>query len=369
MRGPLEIYRRWFGGTKADPEAMHTPVYPIVHAAEVTVEVHAANGVQWDEPLLSGALEDFGRYLSGEVKVISGPAFTLEADADGSVTWEQVKDLVGGLPLHGPFGITMVIVPRIRDREVGTGYCIWRPDGGHCVVIQAPWASTCIRRTGFWRVYGARWIILHELCHTLHLPARREHRAALAHCTHACCVLFGGGKGRVVAHVLMRGLRRPGLCQDCQEELRQCRVEGHRMDDGPEAAMAWYTRRIELNPEHARAYAYRGEEHWRRGQLLEAIADLSRAIELNDQAAAWYSFRGFLYMQSKQRALAIEDLRQCLALRPDNAVAKANLDELLAGSPADGAEAGSGDVSTDGGSVGAAGPGVGAGEGGSAGRC
>ena len=338
MAGLLEMYSRWFGGAKADPEAMHTPVYPIVHAAEVTVEVHSANGVQWDEPLLSDALADFGRYLSGKVKIISGSALSLEGAADGSVTWEQVYSLVGGLPLRGPFGITMVSVPRIRDREVGTGYCIWRPDGGHCVVIQAAWASRCIRRTGSWRGYAARWIILHELCHTLHLPARREHRAALDHCTHACCVLFGGGKGRVLAHVLMRGLRRPGLCQDCQEELRQCRVEGHRMDDGPEAVIAWYTRRIELNPEHARAYAYRGEEHWRRGQLQEAIADLSRAIELDDKTAAWYSFRGMLYMRSKQRAAAIEDLRRCLVLRPDNEIAKLNLDELLASSPADGTE-------------------------------
>lgn len=333
----LENYRRWFGGAKADLEAMDTPVYPIVHAAAVAVEVHAVNGGRWDEALLSDALEDFGRYLSGKVKVIAGSALSLDVDADGSVTWEQVQGLVDALPLLGPFAITMVSVPRIRDRKAGTGYCIWRPDGGHCVVIQAAWASRCIRRAGFWKGYSARWIVLHELCHTLHLPARREHRGALDHCTHAGCVLFGGGKGRVVAHVLMRGSRRPDLCQDCQEELRQCRVEGHRVDDGPEAVMAWYTRRIELNPERARAYAYRGEEHWRRGELSEAIADLSRAIELNDKAAAWYSFRGFLYMRNNQRAAAIEDLRQCLALRPDNAVAKANLDELLAGSAAEGA--------------------------------
>lgn len=340
MRGPLEMYRRWFGGAKADPEAMETPVYPIVHAAEVTVEVHAVNGVRWDEPLLADVLRDFGRYLSGEVKVISGPALSLEADADGSVTWQQVMDLVGGLPLHGPFGITMVSVPRIRDREIGADCCIWRPDGGHCVVMQAAWASTCIRRTGFWQGYSARWIILHELCHTLCLPARREHRAALDHCTHANCVLFGGGKVRVWVHVLMRGLRRPGLCQDCQEELRQCRVEGHRIDDGSEAVMTWYTRTIELNPEHAWPYAYRGEQYWRRGQVQEAIADLSRAIELDDQAADWYRFRGSMYMLSMQWAAAIEDLRRCLALRPDNAAAKANLDELLASSPGDGAEEG-----------------------------
>ena len=346
MPGLLEMYRRWFGGSKADPEAMDTPVYPIVHAAEVTVEVQAVNGVRWDDALLSDALADFGRYLSGEVKVVSGPALTLEADADGSVTWQQVMGLVEGLPLRGPFGITMVSVPRIRDREVGTGYAIWRPDGGHCVVIQAAWASRCIRRTGFWQGYSARWIILHELCHTLHLPARREHRAALDHCTHACCVLFGGGKGLVVASVLMRGLRRPGLCQDCQEELRQCRVEGHRMDDGPEAVMGWYSRVIELNPARAWPYAYRGEQHWRRGQLQEAIADLSRAIELDDKTADWYRFRGSLYMLSKQRAAAIEDLRRCLVLQPDNAIAKANLDELLASSPADGAEAGHRDAAT-----------------------
>ncbi len=102
--------------------------------------------------------------------------------------------------------------------------------------------------------------------------------------------------------------------------------------------MEWYTRRIELNPEHARAYAYRGEEYFRRGRIEEAIVDLSRAIELDDKTAAWYSFRGLLYMRSKQRAAALADLRRCLVLKPDNAIAKANLDELLASSPADGAE-------------------------------
>ena len=338
MAGLLEMYSRWFGGAKADPEAMDTPVYPIVHAVEVTVEVHAVNGVRWNEPLLSDALEDFGRYLSGEVRIITGPALALDGAADGSVTWEQVDSMVGSLPLRGPFHIAMVIVPRIRDR--GVGYCIWRPDGGYCVVIQSmhPPERARFRWLAAWYRYAQRSHIVHELCHTLHLPSRKHHRAALEHCTNTSCVLFPWGNFRVWAKAMMHGFGRPGLCRECFGELQEGMAD-HR-PPGTDAVMDWYTQRVKLNPTAARAYAYRGEEYLRRGQLDEAITDLSRAIELDDQTAAWFSFRGLLYMRSKQRAAALEDLRRCLVLRPDNPFAKANLDELLASSPADGTEAG-----------------------------
>ena len=320
-----DIYRDYFRGAKADPHAMDTPVYPIAWAAKVVVETHEVNGARWDRALLNDAVADFGRYLSAQLRMCNGPELSLPADPERSVSWEQVSAEVSRLPSRGLSSIAMVLVPRIRDRRPGAGACIWRPDGGHCIVMQAGDPRNGVRWAS-WRRYKLRWHLLHELCHTLHLPSRRQHRATGDHCTLSSCVLFSRGNFRVWADALMRGCRRPGLCRACVEELAAGRAEA---DSGGDALLSWYTRRIQLNPTIAAAYAYRGEEFMRRGQLKDAIADLTCAIELDAMTPAWWSFRGSLYCRSGNSAAAEADLRRCLDLQPGNQAARTTLDALF----------------------------------------
>ena len=94
------------------------------------------------------------------------------------------------------------------------------------------------------------------------------------------------------------------------------------------------TEAIELNPQNAVAYNYRGS--LRNGKALvkilvdkkvsegeklrkEAIADLNRAIQLKSDYSEAYGNRGFTYFMAKNYSQAITDYNRAIALDPNKA--------------------------------------------------
>ncbi|WP_036479069.1 tetratricopeptide repeat protein [Myxosarcina sp. GI1] len=90
------------------------------------------------------------------------------------------------------------------------------------------------------------------------------------------------------------------------------------------AAIADYSRSIELAPEYPDAYlnrgiAYEGQRRW---QL--ALADYNRVLEIDDRDPTAYNNRGNAKAGQEKWQEALDDYNQAVSLAPDFALARAN---------------------------------------------
>jgi Flp pilus assembly protein TadD len=60
-------------------------------------------------------------------------------------------------------------------------------------------------------------------------------------------------------------------------------------------------------------------------QYISAISELNQAIELNPEYADAYVYRGALYLQVRQTDQGVADLRKALAIDPQNESAQRDL--------------------------------------------
>ena len=67
------------------------------------------------------------------------------------------------------------------------------------------------------------------------------------------------------------------------------------------------TTAIQLDPEFAEAYAYRGLAHYRLGNYDAAMQDYDTAVTLSPDLAEPYYFRAILHGQRKDHENAIDD--------------------------------------------------------------
>jgi tetratricopeptide (TPR) repeat protein/serine/threonine protein kinase len=96
-----------------------------------------------------------------------------------------------------------------------------------------------------------------------------------------------------------------------------------------DAALAEYSRAIELTPKDADARLERGRAYKRAGQLERALADCSRAVELEPGNAFFHLERGTTLHAMGRLDEAIAELRQSVRLRND-AVSRRTLGAALA---------------------------------------
>jgi tetratricopeptide (TPR) repeat protein len=87
------------------------------------------------------------------------------------------------------------------------------------------------------------------------------------------------------------------------------------MDDD-EAAIAAYTRAIELDPEDATAFNNRGNAYYDSGDYARAIADYDRAIDIDPQHEKAYYNRGNAYRDKGDYDVAIADYTQAIDIDP-----------------------------------------------------
>jgi len=91
-------------------------------------------------------------------------------------------------------------------------------------------------------------------------------------------------------------------------------LEKQRASDLP-AAIAAYSRAIQLDPEFAEAYDNRGISYFNQRESLLAIADFSRSLELKPSDFT-YNNRGIVFLSLKRYKEAIEDFTQALRVKP-----------------------------------------------------
>ena len=90
-----------------------------------------------------------------------------------------------------------------------------------------------------------------------------------------------------------------------------------------DAAIAEYTKAIELNAGFALAYYDRGIQKYYKNEFSEAIKDFDISIEIAP-AAIVYIGRGTLKLKINDKAGALADYDKAIELEPDNALAYGN---------------------------------------------
>jgi tetratricopeptide (TPR) repeat protein len=94
--------------------------------------------------------------------------------------------------------------------------------------------------------------------------------------------------------------------------------------DDYDAALKEFDEIIQLNPDNASAYAYRGRVYQRQGNYDQAIADCDKAISLNPNEPMAYFTRGTSHYGKRNYEQAISDLTQLISLDPNNSNAYNN---------------------------------------------
>lgn len=93
----------------------------------------------------------------------------------------------------------------------------------------------------------------------------------------------------------------------------------HRKNGDFHAAIADYTRAIELNPRHFKAYFNRGFSYDKLGDFRSAIADYTKALEIDPGNAYTFYNLGISYDRCGQFQLAVENFSQAISIDPNNA--------------------------------------------------
>ena len=83
-------------------------------------------------------------------------------------------------------------------------------------------------------------------------------------------------------------------------------------------AIVDFNKVIELNPNYAEAYSNRGLAYYQKGESDHAIEDYTKTIELNPNYVPAYNNRGIAYRQRGDFERAIEDCTRAIELDPNN---------------------------------------------------
>jgi uncharacterized protein (TIGR03067 family) len=86
-----------------------------------------------------------------------------------------------------------------------------------------------------------------------------------------------------------------------------------------------FTRALEREPDHARAFHGRGRAHLRRDEYAPAIRDFSMAISIDGRYADAYEGRGWSRLENGEQAAARRDFEKALKLDPGHAGARRGL--------------------------------------------
>jgi len=109
------------------------------------------------------------------------------------------------------------------------------------------------------------------------------------------------------------------------EYFNRGRASQSRGGNGVRSAIADYTKAIELRPDYAEAYEYRGLAKSMKGDIKGAIADYTKAIECRPDYTLAYTNRGVAEKREGDVDAAIADFTKAIEIEPTNAAARAFL--------------------------------------------
>jgi tetratricopeptide (TPR) repeat protein len=83
-----------------------------------------------------------------------------------------------------------------------------------------------------------------------------------------------------------------------------------------DAAIAEYTKALEIDPENAEAFDRRGHVYFQKGDLDHALPDFNQALTFNPRSADAFLHRGLVHMARGYHDLAVVDLNTSLDIQP-----------------------------------------------------
>ncbi len=81
-----------------------------------------------------------------------------------------------------------------------------------------------------------------------------------------------------------------------------------------QAAIQYFQKAIELDPQRSDAYFQLGVSYGELGQYQTAVSFIGKAIEINSEKSVYYYGRGRVYLLSGDRDRALEDFKQAAAM-------------------------------------------------------
>jgi lipoprotein NlpI len=126
------------------------------------------------------------------------------------------------------------------------------------------------------------------------------------------------GQHDLAIQMLSRALAAGDLSPGLQPVAHYDRGLAYLAKDRPEAAIADFTRAIELKPDFFEAYAGRGAAHWSMGRREAALAEYNTVIRLQPKAVRALFTRGRLYWELGQFPQAASDLKEAATLAPSD---------------------------------------------------
>jgi Flp pilus assembly protein TadD len=123
---------------------------------------------------------------------------------------------------------------------------------------------------------------------------------------HIMAVLF------ILCVSLMASSSQGGTAKDARLYINQAKkfINNRQYDQ----AIAILDQAIQIDPNNALAYNYRGIAYYRSKSYEEALADFNKAIQLNPNLAMAYNNRAYAYFRKKDYSKAEKDLLKAQAL-------------------------------------------------------
>ncbi len=217
------------------------PYEPIINAEVLTIEVISINDALRSESVIENAVNYYRPYVTGEIKILDCNHLHLDLGDNNAISRQQLEQMIYSIKTYGPTRITIVICPDM-DFFSSKGFygfeaLLDKPERiRHYIAINA---KTCNKHASSIPFVTSEklttLVILHELCHALQVPARKEHQinGNEGHCSNPDCILYP----RIDCHSAFSAILHLGpptkLCKQCREEVFAVQKDKALKEDQP----------------------------------------------------------------------------------------------------------------------------------------
>lgn len=204
----------------------HQPYEPIINAQVLTIQPISINGALTSEKVLHKAIAHYKPYVAGEIKILDCDYIDLDLGENNAVSGPQLDKIVNAKDF-GPTRITIVFCPDIDFFSKKKFYQFARQEDNpkltwHLIFINTRTCNKAACSIPFISSESlTSLVLLHELCHALNVPARKNHMMQNneRHCANTNCILYP----KIDLQSVLSGILRLGpptqLCKMCREEV------------------------------------------------------------------------------------------------------------------------------------------------------
>ncbi|MCE5341733.1 MAG: hypothetical protein LLF92_11515 [Planctomycetaceae bacterium] len=207
-------------------ELDHQLCESVINAKTLTIEVISVNNALTSDKIIKDAINYFKPYITGEIKILDCNNIKLNLGDDNAISRKQIDEIASSKK-HNPTWITIIVCPSMDflQRKGFFNYTALKDKPELCQQFIAINKQICDAHAASIPFVSSEQltslVILHELCHSLRVPARKEHmiKGNAGHCSNPNCILYP----KIDFISSMSAILHLGppkkLCKMCQEEV------------------------------------------------------------------------------------------------------------------------------------------------------